>query len=76
MLLSRQDFNNMMGNDDNQDEVTFKVADRRKFNSDGSVKEGVVLEAAKVKEKPAEQLKVREAASASTRRECLKATTA
>ena len=42
----------MIGNDDNQEEVSFKVADRRKFNSDGSVKEGVVLEAAKVEEKP------------------------
>ena len=48
----------MIGNDDNQDEVSFKVADRRKFNSDGSVKEGVVLDAAKVEEKPAEQTKV------------------
>ena len=42
----------MIGNDDNQEEVSFKVADRRKFNSDGSVKDGVVLEAAKVEEKP------------------------
>ena len=36
----------MIGNDDNQEEVTFKVADRRKFNSDGSVREGVTLDAA------------------------------
>jgi len=36
----------MIGKDENQEEVTFKVADRRKFNPDGSVKEGVVLEAA------------------------------
>lgn len=34
----------MMGKDDNKDEVTFKVADRRKFNADGSLKEGVTLE--------------------------------
>lgn len=34
----------MIGKDDNQDEVTFKVADRRKFNPDGSLKEGVSLE--------------------------------
>jgi hypothetical protein len=34
----------MIGKDDNQEEVTFKVADRRKFNSDGSLKEGVTLE--------------------------------
>lgn len=47
MLLSRQDFKYMIGNDDNQEEVSFKVADRRKFNSDGSVKDGVILDAAK-----------------------------
>jgi hypothetical protein len=41
----------MMGKDDNKDEVTFKVADRRKFNSDGSLKEGVTLE----REAPAKQ---------------------
>ncbi|MEP7149195.1 MAG: DUF1844 domain-containing protein [Acidobacteriota bacterium] len=34
----------MIGRDDNAEEVTFKVADRRKFNSDGSVREGVVLD--------------------------------
>ncbi len=34
----------MIGTDENQEEVTFKVSDRRKFNSDGSLKEGVVLE--------------------------------
>ena len=40
----------MIGKEDNQEEVSFKVADRRKFNSDGSVKEGVTLEPAKVAE--------------------------
>lgn len=35
----------MIGREENQEEVTFKVSDRRKFNSDGSVKDGVVLEA-------------------------------
>lgn len=40
----------MIGNDENQEEVSFKVADRRKFNPDGSVKEGIVFEA-KVEEK-------------------------
>lgn len=44
----------MIGKDDNLEEVTFKVADRRKFNSDGSLKEGVTLEPAKAEEKPAE----------------------
>lgn len=34
----------MIGRDDNGEEVTFKVADRRKFNADGSVREGVVLD--------------------------------
>jgi hypothetical protein len=40
----------MIGKDEKQEEVTFKVADRRKFNADGSLKEGVTLEP----EKPAE----------------------
>ena len=43
----------MIGKDDNQEEVSFKVADRRKFNPDGSLKEGVTLEPAKQEEKPA-----------------------
>ncbi len=42
----------MIGKDDNQEEVSFKVADRRKFNADGSLKEGVTLEPAKAEEKP------------------------
>ncbi len=42
----------MIGNDDNQEEVSFKVADKRKFNSDGSLKEGVTLEPTVVKERP------------------------
>lgn len=37
----------MIGRDDQTEEVTFKVADRRKFNADGTVREGVVLEEAK-----------------------------
>lgn len=32
--------------DDNEEEVTYKVADKRKFNADGSVREGVTLDAA------------------------------
>jgi hypothetical protein len=40
----------MIGHDENQEEVTFKVTDRRKFNPDGSLKEGVELEP-----KPAEK---------------------
>ncbi len=42
----------MIGNDDNQEEVSFKVADRRKFNSDGSLKDGVTLDAPKAEVKP------------------------
>jgi hypothetical protein len=53
MLLSELDLASMIGKDDNQEEVSFKVADRRKFNPDGSLKEGVTLEAAKQEEKPA-----------------------
>jgi len=34
----------MIGRDDKDEEVSFKVADRRKFNPDGSVREGVVLD--------------------------------
>lgn len=34
----------MIGKDESQEEVTFKVADRRKFNPDGSLKEGVTIE--------------------------------
>src|SRR5262249_12402496 len=40
----------MTGKEDKQEEVTFKVADRRKFNPDGSLKEGVTLEPAKPEE--------------------------
>src|SRR5437868_7131685 len=39
----------MIGKDEDQQEVSYKVADRRKFNADGSVKEGVTLDAAPVK---------------------------
>lgn len=58
MLEFNQQKEFMIGKDENQEEVTFKVADRRKFNPDGSVKEGVTLDAAplpKVEEKPAEE---------------------
>src|SRR5688572_263963 len=42
----------MIGHDDENEEVHYKVADRRKFNADGSVREGVTLDAAPVKEAP------------------------
>jgi hypothetical protein len=34
----------MIGNDDNQEEVTYRVTDKRKFNADGSLREGVELD--------------------------------
>jgi hypothetical protein len=34
----------MIGQEENQEEVSFKITDRRKFNPDGSVREGVVLD--------------------------------
>jgi hypothetical protein len=40
----------MIGKEEGKEEVTFKVADRRKFNPDGSLKEGVSLEAEKTEE--------------------------
>lgn len=43
----------MIGRDDDNEEVSFKVTDRRKFNPDGTVKEGVVLEPKPAEEKPA-----------------------
>lgn len=43
----------MTGKEENQDDVQFKVTDRRKFNPDGSVKEGVVLEKEEPKPKAA-----------------------
>jgi len=42
----------MIGHDENKEEVSFKVADRRKFNPDGSVKEGVTLEPDKTEDRP------------------------
>ena len=45
----------MIGHDDDIEEVHFKVADRRKFNADGSLRDGVTLEPAKVEAKAAAQ---------------------
>lgn len=42
----------MIGQEENQEEPVFKVTDRRKFNADGSVREGVVIDEPKA-EKPA-----------------------
>lgn len=35
----------MIGHDDSNEEVTFRVTDRRKFNADGTLKEGIDLSA-------------------------------
>ncbi len=43
----------MIGKDDNNEEVSFKVADRRKYNPDGSLKEGVTLEPQRAPVEPA-----------------------
>ena len=60
----------MIGKDDNHEEVSFKVADRRKFNADGSLKDGVTLEPAKAVEKagevPAAALEPQSAAATAT----------
>lgn len=45
----------MIGRDENQEEVTLKVVDRRKFNPDGSLKDGVVIEPEAKKEEPKRQ---------------------
>ncbi len=39
----------MIGHDDENEEVHYKVADKRKFHADGSLREGVTLDAAPVK---------------------------
>jgi hypothetical protein len=36
----------MIGKDENEEEVSYQVADKRKFNADGSLRDGVVIEAA------------------------------
>jgi hypothetical protein len=51
----------MIGKDESNEEVIFKVNDRRKFNADGSLREGVEL----APEKPKEEVKP-EAAKAET----------
>lgn len=54
----------MIGKEEEQ-EVSFKVADRRKFNSDGSVKDGVTLDPEPVRAEPAKaEKKEPEAAAA------------
>ena len=54
MLISNSYKEVMIGREENQEEVTLKVVDRRKFNPDGSLKEGVVIEP-EAKEEPKPQ---------------------
>ena len=42
----------MIGREEEEKEATFKVADRRKFNPDGSLREGVVLDEEPPKKEP------------------------
>ena len=42
----------MIGREEEEQEVSFKVADRRKFNPDGSLREGVVLDEEPPKREP------------------------
>lgn len=62
----------MIGRDDNQEEVTYKVSDRRKFNADGSLKEGVVLDAPKPVEPPVAEESAPAAAEAPSTAEAAK----
>src|SRR5918993_37447 len=42
----------MIGRDENNEEVSLRVVDRRKFNPDGSLKDGIVLEPEPKKPEP------------------------
>lgn len=44
----------MIGHEENQEEVVLRVVDRRKFNADGSLKDGVVIEQEPKKSEPVE----------------------
>ena len=46
----------MIGNDENQEDVVLRVVDRRKFNADGSLKDGVVIEPEPKKEEPKQKI--------------------
>ena len=48
----------MIGHEENQEDVSFKVTDRRKFNPDGSVREGIVLDEPKPEPPPAAETKI------------------
>lgn len=54
----------MIGKDEGTEEVSFKISDRRKFNPDGSLREGVEIEPPKPKEEvaPKSEILVQDAA--------------
>jgi len=56
----------MIGRDEKEEEVSFKVADRRKFNADGSLKDGVTFEPEPSKQEAAEPPQPASAAEAAT----------
>lgn len=56
----------MIGHEENHEEVSFKITDRRKFNADGSVREGVSLDEPKPEPGPEPEMR---AAAASARTE-------
>ncbi len=59
MLISKD----MIGNEENNEDVSFKVTDRRKFNPDGSLKEGVTLDPIPEKKAPETELPKQETAA-------------
>lgn len=54
MLLSKEEIEEIMIGKEDKEEVVLKVTDRRKFNFDGSVREGVEFE----KEPPAQKIEL------------------
>jgi Domain of unknown function (DUF1844) len=62
MLLSKQDLKIMIGKEEPEEEVIYKVTDRRKFNADGSLREGVELDHSKPEKSP-ETLEIHAASS-------------
>ena len=47
----------MIGHEENHEEVSFKITDRRKFNADGSVREGVSLDEPKPEPGPEPEMR-------------------
>ena len=56
----------MIGREEEEQDVSFKVADRRKFNPDGSLREGVVLDQEPPKKEPPPVVKKEESSVAAS----------